>query len=40
LRRQMMRTPIWFRPTTQSNNISIRGLLVWMFQDYSMVFNV
>jgi hypothetical protein len=28
LRRQMMRTPIWFRPTTQSNNISIRGLLV------------
>jgi hypothetical protein len=28
LRRQMMRTPIWFRPTTPLNNISIRGLLV------------
>jgi hypothetical protein len=28
LRRQMMRTPIWFRPTTTLNNISIRGLLV------------
>jgi hypothetical protein len=28
LRRQMMRTPIWFMPTTPLNNISIRGLLV------------
>jgi hypothetical protein len=28
LKRQMMRTPIWFRPTTPLNNISIRGLLV------------
>jgi hypothetical protein len=28
LRRQMMRPPIWFRPTTPLNNISIRGLLV------------